>query len=50
MERAIIAPCLIPIIQHWFVLIKYHSRPVYFFFMILTEIFFQWEVCAAHSK
>ncbi len=45
-NRAITASCIVPIIQHLFVLLKYHSRMGYVLIELLLEIYFEWEVFA----
>jgi len=43
-SRAIIAACVVPIMQHWFVLVKYSQPTVYLVLELLLEAWFEWEV------
>ena len=45
-DRAIIAGCLVPVIQHLFVLTKYHSGIIFNILMLGLEVWFQIEVIA----
>jgi hypothetical protein len=40
-----ILSCLLPLLmQHWFVIMKYHNKGVYTVIELLLEAFFEWEV------
>merc|ERR1712110_1297778 len=40
------AACIVPIIQHLFVLLRYHSRSLYMLVQGVLEVYFEWEVLA----
>ncbi|KAL1511546.1 hypothetical protein AB1Y20_006340 [Prymnesium parvum] len=42
--RQIIGCCVIPVMQHWFVLLRYHSRFWYTVIELVLEVYFQIEV------
>jgi len=43
-DRAITAACIVPIMQHMFILVKYHAHNTYLFVELALEAWFQWEV------
>jgi len=43
-DRALTAACVVPIMQHMFILVKYHARTAYLIIELLLEGWFQWEV------
>jgi len=43
-NRAITAGCIVPILQHLFVLVKYHARGLYILLELGLEVWFQIEV------
>ena len=44
--RPILAPCLPLVVQHWMVLIKYHSQSTYVLVQLLLEVAWEFEVFA----
>eukprot|EP00966_Prymnesium_polylepis_P109637 2537175-Prymnesium_polylepis.1 len=44
--QQIIGCCVIPVMQHWFVLLRYHSRAAYTLIELSLEVAFQIEVRA----
>ena len=42
--RQVLNPCLILVAQHWFVLLRYVSIPLYFGIVFLLEIWFEWTI------
>jgi hypothetical protein len=43
-DRALTAGCIVPIMQHMFILVKYHAHNTYMFLELALEFWFQWEV------
>lgn len=43
-DRALVAACVVPIMQHMFVLVKYHAHTAYLIIELVLEGWFQWEV------
>jgi len=43
-DRAMTAVCVVPMMQHWFVLVKYRHLITYIAIELLLEVYFQWEV------
>ena len=43
-SRALVAPCIVPIVQHMICLLKYVAPRTYLLLMLLTEVYFEWEV------
>jgi hypothetical protein len=44
LKRQLVAPCIVCVIQHWFVLLKYHSSTCYILVELGLELWFEWEV------
>ena len=42
-NRAITAACVVPIMQHWFVLVKYRHLGLFVILELVLEVWFQWE-------
>ena len=45
-HRALVAGCIVPILQHVFVLLKYNYRPLFILVQLALELWFQIEVIA----
>ena len=43
-DRALTAACVVPIMQHMFILVKYHAHTTYLILELVLEGWFQWEV------
>ena len=43
-HRGLTALCLPTIVQHWFALLRYHSRRLYLALCLSAELVFEWEV------
>ena len=43
-SRALVAPCVVPIVQHMICLLKYVAPRTHTLLMLLTEVYFEWEV------
>ena len=43
-SRALVAPCVVPIVQHMICLVKYVAPRTHMLLMLLTEVYFEWEV------
>ena len=43
-DRALTAACVVPIMQHMFILVKYHAHTTYLVLELILEGWFQWEV------
>eukprot|EP00966_Prymnesium_polylepis_P111387 2576269-Prymnesium_polylepis.1 len=43
-DRALTAACVVPIMQHMFILVKYHAHTTYLIIELVLEGWFQWEV------
>ncbi|CAB9502197.1 expressed unknown protein [Seminavis robusta] len=42
--RHVLAPCLIPVMQHWFVLLRYSNPNIYTIVEMALEVYFEWTV------
>ena len=49
-DRALTAACIVPIMQHMFILLKYHARTAYLILELTLEAWFQWEVISNVSS
>ena len=43
-SRALVAPCVVPIVQHMICPVKYVAPRTHMLLMLLTEVYFEWEV------
>ena len=43
-SRALVAPCVVPIVQHMICLLKYVAPRTHMLLTLLTEVYFEWEV------
>jgi len=43
-DRALTSACIVPIMQHMFILVKYHAHNTYLALELALEFWFQWEV------
>ena len=49
-ERFVIESPLILVVQHWFVLLRYHFKPLYILIELLLEIWFEWIIFSRLEK
>ena len=45
LSRPLLAPCMLPVVQHWFALLKYEAFYLYTFIELALEVVFYVEVC-----
>jgi hypothetical protein len=52
LKRQLVAPCIVCVIQHWFVLLKYlyHSSTCYILVELGLELWFEWEVLHGEGR